>query len=219
MTDKKYCLIPAAFVPFFAAVFYFDILDGTRAAQVLYLLAKVFILIYPLFFMSKTDGFKQAFKMDFKGLSAGIAVGGVIFAAGYALFKIPAVFDVIAAAAPFVKRKAAGMGVADHYLTMAFVISFVHSMLEEYYWRWFLFGASKALFLSAGAFSLHHFVVLDFYYDWPAALALTFLVFAGGVIFNLLYRCRKNVWGAWAAHAGADLLIFYVGYVLLYKGA
>lgn len=215
---KNLYLWTAGLVPFLASVFYFDLFDGTQAARLIYSAAKLFILIYPLFFIGRTIPFKKAFRLDLRELGRGAAVGAAIFGAGALLLALPAVGREIAAAAPFIRSKISSFGVENHYLAMALAVSFVHSMLEEYYWRWFLFGASRKNILSAAAFSLHHFVVLDFYYDRPAAVVLTLLVFTGGLIFNALFARRDNVWGAWAAHAGADLFIFYAGWQILNGG-
>jgi membrane protease YdiL (CAAX protease family) len=54
------------------------------------------------------------------------------------------------------------------YLALAFYICVPHSLGEEYYWRWFVFGwmrryvpLSVAITLSSIAFMLHHVVILD----------------------------------------------------------
>lgn len=211
----QFYLIPAMFFPFIASIFYFSIFEGGAVAQGIYLAAKIFIFVYPLFFISKTDSFKNAFRFKEKEFLLGFTVGVAIFAVGYALIQVPWLWQEIQRATPFVKAKIDGFGVAEHYLLMAIVISFLHSMLEEYYWRWFVFGASKSNIASAVAFSLHHFIVLDFYFPVFVALILTAMVAIGGIMFNFLYSRKKNVWGAWSAHVLVDLFIFYVGYVLL----
>jgi len=209
-------LIVAMTLPLLASVFYFEVFDGQILAQILYLAAKIFILIFPLLFIKQLSPFKKVFKFDIKELVLGAIIGMAIFGLGFLLIKLPAIAEIVMSAAPFVQSKINSFGVMEHYLLMALVISFVHSMLEEYYWRWFVYGESKKLILSAGAFSLHHFVVLNYYFDVWAALVLTLIVAMGGVLFNLLYARKENIWGAWAAHVGADLFIFYVGGLLIW---
>ena len=202
-------------VPFIASIFYFLIFNGGILAQGMYLSAKVFILVYPLFFIKRSDPIKDAFRFNPKEMLRGLAVGLIIFAAGYVFIRMPPMWQEIQKAEPFVKIKLEAFGISAHYLIYAIIISLIHSMLEEYYWRWFVFGASKSRLVSAFAFSLHHFVVLDFYFSRWMALILTAMVAAGGLIFNFLYERKLNIWGAWSAHVLADLLIFYAGFLLL----
>ncbi|OPZ79440.1 MAG: CAAX amino terminal protease self- immunity [Alphaproteobacteria bacterium ADurb.Bin438] len=215
MLRKYYILIPACLVPFVASIFYFEILNGSALAKWIYLLAKIFILIYPLFFYKLSDNYKKAFKFDLKEAFIGLGIGAIILFAGVFILKIPYIFDLLKTATPFVKSKIENFGVSEHYILMAFIISFIHSFLEEYYWRWFVYGTSKSSIISAISFSLHHFIVLNFYYSVIIAIVLTLIVFVGGLLFNLLYIRKNNIWGAWLAHIGADLIIFYTGYLML----
>lgn len=213
---KKYLyIIPAMTVPFIASIFYFVIFDGEKTAQIIYLLAKIFIFIFPVFFIKNLVPFKKAFKFDLGELLFGAIIGVAIFISGYVIIKFPIVMNEIKMAKPFVEAKINNFGVANHYILMAVVISFAHSMLEEYYWRWFVYGASKRNVLSAISFSLHHFIVLNYYFIWSTAFILTFIVALGGVLFNLLYKQKESIWAPWGAHVGADLFIFYVGFLLL----
>jgi membrane protease YdiL (CAAX protease family) len=201
--------------PFLACLIYFNILDGMAFAPVIYLAAKIFLLAFPLFFIKSLAPIKSVFKFDFGAFVRGSTVGVLIFATGYLVLNLPFIWDIVKSAAPHITSKINSFGVMHHYLAMALGISFVHSMLEEYYWRWFVYGISGKNILSAVTFSLHHFIVLNYYFNILVALALTTLVALGGIIFNFLYAKEKNIWGAWAAHVGADLFIFYTGGLLI----
>ena len=57
------------------------------------------------------------------------------------------------------------------YVYLATMISGVHSLAEEYYWRWFVFGRMRmhmpmtlAIVLSSIGFMLHHIVILGVYF-------------------------------------------------------
>ena len=215
MTKRYLNLAIAMTLPFFASILYFKILDGHELAPMIYLLAKVFILVFPLFFIRHLRPFRSVFRFDARELLFGTAVGAAVFLVGWLLIRIPFVLNMIDDAAPFVQSKGESFGVLQHYLLFAFVISFIHSMLEEYYWRWFVYGASGTALLSSIAFSLHHYIVLDYYFTAPLAIIFTIAVALGGMLFCWLYARKGNIWGAWGAHVGADLLIFYVGSLLL----
>ncbi len=82
-----------------------------------------------------------------------------------------AVFDQAAV----VREKAEQMGVISHFVLFGLFLSFLHSLLEEYYWRWFVFGNlhrflnSKSLAYGVGAlgFASHHIVVTTQFFDGP----------------------------------------------------
>ena len=57
------------------------------------------------------------------------------------------------------------------FFAMAAFISVLHSLLEEYYWRWFVFGrlerylpVTAAIAISSLAFMAHHVFVLAYYF-------------------------------------------------------
>jgi membrane protease YdiL (CAAX protease family) len=61
------------------------------------------------------------------------------------------------------------------YVVLSLAYALVHSLLEEYYWRWFAFGQLRrlvplwpAILVSALAFMGHHVVILgEFFQDMP----------------------------------------------------
>lgn len=105
---------------------------------------------------------------------------------------------------------------------LAVVYSVVHSLLEEYYWRWFVLHELPlkpvpALALSSVAFAAHHVIVLAGYFGWasPWTYVLTACVAIGGLIFGWLYQRSGSLYAPWLAHAFADAVIFFIGYDLL----
>ena len=72
------------------------------------------------------------------------------------------------------QKKIIGFGInsAAKYFLLAGFYSLFHSLLEEYYWRWFVFRQLErliplwpAIILSGIAFTLHHIVVLAIYFQ------------------------------------------------------
>jgi len=111
------------------------------------------------------------------------------------------------------------------YLLMAAFISVPHSFLEEYYWRWFVFGWLRkfvplpwALALSALAFMSHHVIVLSVYlegYFWEAAVPFSLCVAGGGVVWAWLYHRTGSLLGPWLSHLIVDVSLMLLGYDLL----
>ena len=60
-----------------------------------------------------------------------------------------------------------GMGTPARYVALAAFLAVAHSLLEEYYWRWFVYGRLRryvpmavAMAVSGLAFMGHHVIVL-----------------------------------------------------------
>ena len=71
--------------------------------------------------------------------------------------------------------KVQGFGVTNlgSYVALAAFYSLIHSGLEEYYWRWFVFARLRrfmplgsAITISSIGFMLHHIILLGTYFDW-----------------------------------------------------
>ena len=223
VSARRIIVAPAMVIPGIAAVLYFNVLDGMFAARVVYLAAKVFILLYPLAFIRVCRLPGKAFAFNVREASLGTAAGALILITGALGLQLTALWEVISGASEFARHKAETFGVLLYYVPFAFIISFIHSLLEEYYWRWFVYGTLRSIvprggahILAAAAFALHHIVVLKFFFPWPVTLILAAAVVLGGVLFSFLYQRHDCVWGAWAAHVGADLVIFYAGWKMLF---
>src|SRR5438270_12057922 len=84
------------------------------------------------------------------------------------------------------------------YLALSLFLSVAHSFLEEYYWRWFVFGrlstllpVGSAMILSSLGFLSHHVLVVWAYLPdkiltgvLPASLAVA----AGGLAWSWIYH-------------------------------
>ena len=102
------------------------------------------------------------------------------------------------------------------------LISIFHSLLEEYYWRWFVYGNLRevvsikmAHFLAAFTFTLHHIVVMMQFFELPWALFFSACVGVGGFFWSLLYQHQKTLIGAWVSHALVDAALMSVGYYMI----
>jgi hypothetical protein len=130
------------------------------------------------------------------------------------------------AAAAEIRDKILGFGLdsAWKYAAMGLFYSLVHSLLEEYYWRWFVFGQLRrlarvwpAILISAAAFTAHHVVVLATFFGWssPAVPLLSLAVAMGGVFWAWLYHRSGSLYGPWLSHLLIDAAIFLIGYDLV----
>lgn len=107
------------------------------------------------------------------------------------------------------------------YVVLAVFYSALHSLLEEYYWRWFVFGQLKklcplwpAIMISSLGFMAHHVIVLASFFGWDNPLSYLFSagVAIGGGVWAWLYHKSGSLLGPWLSHALVDAGIFLVGY-------
>lgn len=160
----------------------------------------------------------------------GIVFSGMVVFAGWLLFHF-ALRDlpVFADATPRVHAKITEFGIDAvwKYVLLGVFYSLVHSLLEEYYWRCFVFRQLRLLvpmwpaaLLSSLAFMGHHVVVLrEFFADaaWLAWL-LSAAVAVGGVFWCWLYERSSSIVSTWISHLLIDAGIFWVGYELIGTG-
>jgi membrane protease YdiL (CAAX protease family) len=111
------------------------------------------------------------------------------------------------------------------FLLLAAFYSLVHALLEEYYWRWFVFGRLTrylpvwpAIVVSSVGFTAHHVVLLAVYFPgrfWTLAIPLSVCVAVGGGMWAWLYHRTGSLYAPWASHGLVDAAIMVVGYVML----
>src|SRR5271156_4434463 len=97
------------------------------------------------------------------------------------------------------------------------LLSSVHALLEEYYWRWFLFGGlrrfmpvSWAVVLSSLAFAAHHVILLASFFggiSW-ATILFSLCVGVGGAAWAWIYHRSGSLLGPWLSHVLIDTGIF-----------
>jgi membrane protease YdiL (CAAX protease family) len=119
-----------------------------------------------------------------------------------------------------------GMNSPARYLLFAVPFCLVHSLMEEYYWRWFVFGWLKrwvplgvAVALSSLAFMAHHVILLAGYFPGrflTVALPFSLCVAVGGAVWAWLYHRTGSLYAAWVSHAVIDVAIFAIGFEMLW---
>lgn len=153
----------------------------------------------------------------------GLAIVAAMFAAYHLWLKPSGAFD---AAAAEIREKVMGFGIDStaKFAALGVFYAVLHSLLEEYYWRWFVFAQLRrvmnvgpAIAISAVGFMAHHVIVLSVFFGWGSFLSL-FLslgVAVGGVLWAWLYHSSRSLYGPWLSHALVDAGIFLVGYEIV----
>lgn len=154
----------------------------------------------------------------------GLATAGAILALYFLVLRSTGLFDTTAEK---VRHWLTQMNLAttDRFLIMAGFLSLLHSLLEEYYWRWFVYGGLRrllpwgwAVVISGLAFMSHHVILLAFYFPgrfWAVAVPFSLGVAAGGMVWAWIYLRSGSIYAIWVSHCLIDLAVMVVGYDLL----
>jgi len=220
-------LVPAMVLPFLAALMYFVVLSGDHRARVLYAGTKVFMAFWPVFAVQwilhgRLPVPRLLDVRHLKALPLGLVTGAGAVLLMLGLLHGP-LGPMVAAHAAEIRAKAAEFGILDHYWLFAVTLSVLHSLLEEFYWRWFVFGKLRAVvprpaahLMAGAAFALHHVVVVAVFFSLGWGLVLGAMVGVGGIVWSLLYDRQGTLTGAWLSHTIVDLGIMVVGYGLIF---
>ena len=163
---------------------------------------------------------RSFFRLDgrlFRAVSAGLGIYGLI-TGGY--FLVSRFFDFSGVTGALEQD----VGVtAGNFLLVAVYISFVNSLLEEFFFRGFAFlslrqqlGEGTASLCSAGAFALYHVAMLLGWFRWDLLCLLIAGLLAAGLLFNRVDRRSGTLWNSWCLHMFANFAINTVGVILLY---
>lgn len=219
-------VVPGATVPFLASLLYFRLLSDSAWVQSVYLAAKVYIVVWPPFALAVLLGSRRLLprprlSCDLRALPLGV-ISGLAIAAAMVIATHTPLGSLLDTAAPTVRDKIAAFGIARHYWVYAVAFSFIHAGIEEYYWRWFLFGVLRqrlpggaAHVVAAGAFAAHHVVVASTFFGLGAGLVLGAGVAVGGLLWSLMLARQGTLAGAWVSHVLVDLALAWIGYQML----
>jgi membrane protease YdiL (CAAX protease family) len=199
-------------------------------ALAVYILSKAVQFSFPLLWVWSFDRPRLQFVApSFRGLAFGsafgLAVALLIFSAYYGfLHGSPMLAETLGKI-----RDKLLLFHADtplRYLFLGVFIAGIHSLMEEYYWRWFVFGelrrrmaVASAIGLSALTFMAHHIVVLGVFFPnafFMAVLPFALCVAVGGVVWAWLYQRTGTVYSAWISHLLVDTAILIVGYDMVF---
>ncbi len=160
------------------------------------------------------------------GLATGVLLGLPILVAYFGwLENSPLLADAPRQIAS--RLEAVGANSPLGFVVVGLVLSCLHSWFEEYYWRWFLYGALRervglrwAMILSSLGFASHHFLVIDRFLGgehlWTATIPFGLGVALGGAVWCVLFQRSRSLTPGWLSHALVDAAIMIVGYSILW---
>lgn len=225
-------LLLAVTLPTLITWVYFVLLErqGATAQQLAYGVGKALQFALPLLAIPGWIAWRRAWRWPHPrdaGVLTGIVLGLLVLLATVALYE-RVLRDAVwfESAAEQVRAKVARFGIRSTgaYLALGVFYAAVHSALEEYYWRWFVFAQLRsridwrwAAVISSLGFMAHHVLVLARFFggNSPATWFFSACVAVGGLLWAWLYQRSGKLTGPWLSHLLVDAAIFWVGYQLV----
>ena len=170
--------------------------------------------------LNRSIRLSQLFAFKKGAILPAVVLGAAIYAlilGGYFLLRNVIDFSGIAGSL------SANAGVnKNNFLFISLYISFINSLLEEFFFRGFLFSNLKqsasrgfAYCFSSLMFALYHVAMMIGWFHPAILLLLIAGLMAGGIIFNLLNEKQENICISWLVHMFANFAINTVGFILM----
>jgi membrane protease YdiL (CAAX protease family) len=165
---------------------------------------------------------------EFRGLTTGLGFGVCVALAILVLYfgvlRDNPIFQHTSATVE-AKIHEFGIETPAAFLLFALFLSVVHSLGEEYYWRWFVFGRLRlliplawAMLLSSLAFMAHHVIILGVFFPdhfWTLAVPFSAGVAGGGLVWAWLYQRTNSLYPPWLSHMLVDGAVMAVGFAMV----
>ena len=174
-------------------------------------------IVYGLFL--KEFNLTKLIKPDKKGFAIALGLGFLVYTVvlgAYWIFKD--VFDFSALTTSL--NETTGVN-KTNFVWVAIYISFVNSLLEEFFFRGFSFIALKKLtsrrfayIFSSLSFALYHIAMMIGWFGLPVILISLAGLFAGGMIFNRFDEKNENIYLSWLIHMFANFATNTIGFIL-----
>jgi membrane protease YdiL (CAAX protease family) len=224
----------ASLFPLLMAWLYFVVLADADPGQNvwlfrLYAIGKLIQFPFPLVYVFLFERGRHSLKRpSFRGIGLGVAFGLLVNAAMIGLYYGWLRDSGWLAGTPeriYAKLRDFHVASASDYVLLGAFLSLLHSGLEEYYWRWFVFGGMRrylpfaaAAVLAGLAFMAHHVVILVVYFPnhlWTLAIPFSLGVAVGGIVWAWLYERSGSLIAPWLSHALVDAGILWIGYEMV----
>ncbi len=162
----------------------------------------------------------QVFRPKKKGLLAALGLGvglyGLILGGYYVVrnyFDFSGIVDSLSQHAGVNK---------DNFLFVSLYISFANSLLEEFFFRGFLFanltacaGRKTGYLVSSVLFAAYHVAMMIGWFSLPLFLLVMAGLLMGGMIFCRLNEKLGSIYPSWFVHMFANFAINTIGFILM----
>ena len=182
----------------------------------------VFFLVLPLvlYYRNSPAQLKRLFSLRSGAGARPLVLGlGVYFGVLALYFTVGSFFDFSQVAGSLDSELGVDRG---NFLFVSLYISFVNSLLEEFFFRGFGFLALReqtsrkfAYGFSALAFALYHVAMMAGWFRPDLLILLIVLLALAGAALNYINERSRSLWFSWFIHMSANFAINTVGFLLL----
>jgi membrane protease YdiL (CAAX protease family) len=186
----------------------------------IYYATKILLLVWPLLWLGVV---RQEFKKWKRGRFFLLSLLLMVVMTEIMLTALPLID--LQSIGLLVQEKAAAFKLHSRSLFIVFALFFsvLHSLLEEYYWRWFVFRGlmlklnwKTSALLGSLAFAGHHYLVLSQFFSLPLTLAFGTAVGVAGFIWCTAYYKTRTLLPSYLSHIAVDAVIMGTGYAILF---
>jgi membrane protease YdiL (CAAX protease family) len=236
MTHLSVLLFAMCFPSFMAWIYFIYLAKPTAGGAASYLALSTYAASkavqfgFPLIWVLGIERRRIALpRLDVRGLSFGAVSGLMILALALGVYFGFLRGSSILAATPEKVLSRLRLFHAETpllYILLALFLSAVHSLMEEYYWRWFVFGEMKRIIAPATAglvssfgFMGHHVILLWVYFPdqfWTGAVPFSICIAIGGAIWAWLYQRMGTIYASWLSHLLTDAAIMAIGFDMIF---
>ncbi len=179
----------------------------------------LFTLLPLLYCIVFKESFTKILHLSSKSLKTAVLLGAGVYAFILgAYFVLSPLFDFTRVTTALQNN----IGVnKDNFVFVALYISFINSLLEEFFFRGVAFlmlrrltGNRFANIFSAMAFALYHIAIMTSWFSFGLFVLLIAGLFAAGVLFNILDGKYNNIYVSWLVHMFANFSINTIGFIL-----
>ena len=210
-------------MPTVSVLFSFSWSESELQSQIFFIFAKFWIILIPIYWIYRIEESHISLgEINSKGMYQSIVSGILIFLAVGIIFLIFGdTLDV-----DLMKQEIGGTGLLNPHIFLLGVFYWitVNSLVEEFVFRQFIGDRileftgreSVTILLSAAIFTLHHTVLLGYYFEPWQNLISSIGIFIAGAIWSLLWLRHRSLFVCWVSHAIADVAVFGIAYVILF---
>lgn len=181
----------------------------------------ILFLLIPIFYglFNKEVNIKKLIIPNKSGIVTAISLGAAVYVTilgAYFIFRN--VFDFSALTTSLGETTGVNK---SNFIWVAIYISFINSLLEEFFFRGFSFITLKkfttrkfAYIFSSLSFALYHIAMMIGWFGIPVIFISLLGLFAGGLIFNKFDEKNENIYRSWLTHMFANFATNTIGFIL-----